>query len=93
MINATEKQLNATKEYTAAERDLIARSKPTAARAVGKEFTVRTDKNVTVTGTIISAEFGRFYYTGRTVSVVFRIVMECGANKTHREFFVRKVPQ
>ena len=85
--------MTATKEYTPAERDLIARAKPTAERAVGKEFTIRTDKTVTVTGTIISAEFGRFQYSGRTVSVVFRIVMECGANKTHREFFVRRVPQ
>lgn len=85
--------MNATSELTLAQRDLINRSASTAARAVGKEFTVRTDKTVTVTGTIISAEFGRFHYSGRSVSVVFRIVMECGANKTHREFFVRKVPQ
>lgn len=63
------------------------------ARAIGKEFTIRTDKNVTVTGTIVTAEFGRFHYTGRHVGVVFKLVMECGLNKTLREFYVKKIPQ
>ena len=93
MINATENKMTTTSELTYTERSLIDRTKPMCARAVGKEFTIRTDKNVTVKGTIISAEFGRFHSTGSSVGVVFRVVMECGANKTHREFFVRKLPQ
>lgn len=85
--------MQTTSELTYTERSLMERTKPQCVRAVGKEFTIRTDKNVTVTGTIVSAEFGRFYYTGRSVGVVYKLVMECGANKTLREFFVRKIPQ
>lgn len=85
--------MTTTSELTYAERDLIERTKPMCARAVGQDFTIRTDKNVTVTGKIVSAEFGRFHYTGRSVGVIFKLVMECGANKTLREFFVRKIPQ
>lgn len=82
-----------TRELTYTERKLMDSTSSMCARAVGQDFTIRTDKNVTVTGKIVSAEFGRFHYTGRNVGVVFKLVMECGANKTLREFFVRRIPQ
>lgn len=94
MINATENKMTiATAEMTQVERSLIERSKATCARAVGLNFTIRTSKTVTVTGKIVSVEFGRFNYSGRTVTLVFKVTMECGANKTLREFFVTRVPQ
>ena len=80
-------------EMTAAHNKLLAKIVPMCENAIGQSFTIRTDKTVTVSGKIVKAEFGRFRYTGKSVGVVFKVTMECGANKTLREFFVSKIPQ
>ena len=81
------------KTLTAQEQTLLNRAQPMFARAVGQQFTIRTDKTVTVTGTITKVELGYFKYTGRAVSMIFKVTMECGVNKTLRSFNVAKIPQ
>jgi hypothetical protein len=92
MMNAQLEQ-EMTKALTAQEQNLLARAEPMYARAVGKQMTIRTSKTVTVTGTIVKAEFGFFDYKARSVGLVFKVTMECGVNKTLREFTVAKIPQ
>ena len=73
--------------------EMKAKANKIGAEAVGADFTVRTSKTCTVSGTILEAGFGRFERTHRSIYVVFRVLMECGANKTPREFWVKTLPR
>ena len=81
------------KTLTAQEQQLLDRAQPMFARAVGKQFTIRTNKTVTVTGTITKVEVAYFKYHARSVQTIFKVTMECGVNKTVRSFNVAKIPQ
>lgn len=82
------------------ETDLKARASSMAQRAVGKQLTIRLAPQnrpsraavSTVTGNIVECEFGRFEYNLEKVTVVFRVVMECGPNKVRRETFIKNLP-
>lgn len=64
-----------------------------AAQAIGAEMSIRTSKTSVVKGVIVSAEFHRVECTTRQAKAIFRVVMECGTAKKHREFFVSKLPR
>lgn len=76
---------------------LLEKSNRLGKDAVGKSFTIKLAESgrankVTVTGIIVECGFGYFKRTSSKVSVVFKVVMECGPNKVRREFHVLKVP-
>lgn len=64
-----------------------------ARESIGSELSVRTSKTSVVKGVIVSAEFHRVECTTRQAKAIFRVVMECGSAKAHREFFVSKLPR
>lgn len=79
---------------TQQEESLLARLPVYRNKAVGQRFTVRhnDNKNMKSEGVITDVQFGRFSYTARSITMVFKITMECGTNKVPREFFVSRLP-
>lgn len=78
------------------EARLLAKAPALIERAIGKTVKVRSAKlprNVTVSGSIIAAYPERFYYTARSVTLIFRVTVEAGANKAHHCFSLRSLPQ
>ena len=61
--------------------------------AIGATMRVKTSSKNTVTGTIVSAEYSHTRLRAASQVAVFKIVMECGFNKTLREFHVSKLPR
>jgi hypothetical protein len=94
MMNATENTMTeATRTFSAKEQALLVKGSQMMIDCIGCEYTVRTSKTVTVKGVIRACEFGYFQYTGSAIKGVFKITMECGLNKTLREFFVSNLPR
>lgn len=84
------------KATTSNEHKLLCRAPAICERAIGKQFSVRSYKlprNVSVTGIIVAAEPASFHYTRCSVSLLFRVTIEAGANKTRHVFVVKSLPQ
>ena len=69
------------------------RARRAAPSAIGLPYKIRTAPKRYVSGTIIEAEFARIRTEGTTRTAIFRIVMECGANKVRREFHCATLPR
>lgn len=83
--------------YSPAEQDLINRANNIGKQAVGNNFTIKLAESgranqVTVTGKIVECGFGYFRNTRSKQIAIFKVVMECGANKVLRTFHVQRVP-
>lgn len=80
---------------TPEEQRLLARFRarqPEWDQRIGKPLTVRLSKSELARGTIVAVEPGDFHYTGRSVSLLFKVTMECGENKTRRTFQLSQLP-
>ena len=84
----------------AQEQNLLDRSAEYISDALGLNYTVRNVQvvngrktEVKTSGVITHVEPGYFKYTTRRVMLVFKVTMECGANKTVREFNLSTLPR
>lgn len=77
---------------TEQEQRLLSKVPAMRSAALGLPFGIRTDKNTVVRGTVKDVEFGYFTSTGRTLRVVFKVTMECGAAKALRTFNCEALP-
>ncbi len=77
---------------TATELKLMSRLPALRARAIGKPFAIRQDKNTLTRGVVTDVEFADFHYTGRSVRMIFKVTMECGSAKAVKSFHTASVP-
>ena len=82
------------------EQNLLLRAPAYMADAIGLNYTVRNVQvingrktEVKTSGVITKVEPGYFKYSGRSVVLVFKVTMECGLNKTVREFNLSILPR
>ena len=74
--------------------ELMSRGYTLCSRSIGLQLSVTKRDHMnrrtgTIKGKIIDAEPDGF--NGR--DMVFRVTLECGTAKTHREFFVKRLPR
>lgn len=75
------------------QQKFAAKAKAMCEAAIGQTKTMRLDRKTTQTGVIVEAGLHEIWNTGRAWEATFKIVMECGANRTRKEFICRTLPQ
>lgn len=85
--------MTATQVPAHIQQKFEAKARVMCANAIGETKTMRLDRKTTQTGVIVEASLHEIWNTGRAWEATFKIVMECGASKTRREFICRTLPQ
>jgi hypothetical protein len=78
----------------AARAKLMSRLPAMRDAALGQRFVVKhaDNRHMRSEGRIVHVEHGGWYYTGRSVGMLFKVTMECGTNAVRRTFTVRRIP-
>lgn len=73
---------------------LLSRLPQMRAAAIGQRFSVRHADNKTLSthGEIVDVQHAGWYYTARSVGMLFEVRMLCGTARVERTFTVRRIP-